>query len=194
MNPPRKHPPMTPANTLRNALLTLAAATLPLAAHAWWNEDWGQRTRYTLDTSDTGQPITEALAGVPLAIRLHSGNFDFLGSKEDGSDLRVLAADDKTVLPHRLERFDAANELAVLWVTLPNLAPGSNKNAVFIYGGNAKAPSATAATGAGDPAIRLAVRFDDKEARGTDAVAGLKTTERLKPKAKPTISADFSTF
>ena len=185
MNPPRKHPPMTPANTLRNTLrntlLTLAAAALPLAAHAWWNEDWGQRTRYTLDTSDTGQPITEALAGVPLAIRLHSGNFDFLGSKEDGSDLRVLAADDKTVLPHRLERFDAANELAVLWVTLPNLAPGSNKNAVFIYGGNAKAPAATAATGAGDPAIRLAVRFDDKEARGTDAVASLKTTEPVTP-------------
>ena len=172
---------MTPVQILRNALLTLAAAALPLVAHAWWNEDWGQRTRYTLDTSDKGQPIPDALAGVPLAIRLHSGNFDFLGSKEDGSDLRVLAADDKTVLPHQLERFDGTNELAVLWVILPNLAPGSDKNAVFIYGGNAKAPAATAATGAGDPAIRLAVRFDDKEARGADAVAGLKTTEPVTP-------------
>ena len=181
MNPPCKHLPMTPVQTLRNALITLAAATLPLLAQAWWNEDWAQRTHYTLDTSDKGQPIAEALAGVPLAIRLHSGNFDFLGSREDGSDVRVLAADDKTVLPHRLERFDAVNELAVLWVMLPNLAPGSDKNAVFIYGGNAKAPAATAATGAGDPAIKLAVRFDDQEARGADLVAGHKTAVPLAP-------------
>lgn len=169
-------------STLRSALLALAAA-LPMLAHAWWNEDWPQRTRYTLDTTEQGQPLAEAVAGAPLAIRLHSGNFDFLGAKPDGSDLRVLAADDKTVLAHRLERFDAANELAVLWVTLPNVVPGSDKNAVYIYGGNAKAPAAVPGALPLDAALKLAVHFDDPAAMGTDAVAGLKTTAALTPEA-----------
>ena len=144
---------------LCQALLGLALA-LPLSAQAWWNEAWPQRTRYQLDTTAQGQPLAEAVTGVPLAIRLHSGNFDFAGAKDDGSDLRVLAADDKTVLPHRIERFDAVNELAVLWVVLPSVAPGSDKNAVFVYSGNAKAV-AEAGAPATDAALKLAVGFDD---------------------------------
>ena len=170
--------------SLRNALLAVAVATLPLLSHAWWNEDWAQRTRYALDTTEKGQPIAEAVAGAPLAIRLHSGNFDFLGAKEDGSDLRVLAADDKTVLVHRLERFDAVNELAVLWVTLPTLLPGSDKNLVYVYAGNTKAPVAPvvpATTGAADPALKLLVRFDDVGAAGLDSVAGLKASTPVTP-------------
>jgi biopolymer transport protein ExbB len=162
-------------------LATLLA--LPISAHAWWNEDWAQRTRYALDTTDKGQPIAEAVTGAPLAIRLHSGNFDFLGAKEDGSDLRVLAADDKTVLPHRLERFDAANELAVLWVTLPTLLPGSDKNLVYVYAGNTKAPVVPAAAGAADAALKLQVRFDDAGAAGLDSVAGLKASTPVTPEA-----------
>ena len=170
-------------NTLRNTLLAVAVATLPLLSHAWWNEDWAQRTRYALDTTEKGQPIAEAVAGAPLAIRLHSGNFDFLGAKEDGSDLRVLAADDKTVLAHRLERFDAVNELAVLWVTLPTLLPGSDKNLVYVYAGNTKtkAPEVPAVAGVADPALKLLVRFDDAGAAGLDSVAGLKASTPVTP-------------
>ncbi len=170
---------------LRALLCRLALATGLLTTmtpvHAWWNEDWTQRTRYGLDTTDQGQPISEALAGVPLVIRLHSGNFDFLGVNDDGSDLRVLAADDKTVLPHRLERFDAINELAVLWVQLPNLAPDTDKNLVYVYSGNTKAPAAAPLAGAADATLRLAVSFDDKDARGLDRASGQKTTEALTP-------------
>lgn len=169
---------------LKATLLVVACllgATGP--AQAWWNEDWAQRTRYALDTTDKGQPLAEALTGVPLAIRLHSGNFDFLSAKADGSDLRVLAADDKTVLPHRLERFDATNELAVLWVVLPTLAPGSDKNLVYVYAGNDKAPGVAAAAGVGDAAVKLAVGFSDVAAKGLDAVAGLQTSAAIAPEA-----------
>ena len=163
------------AATLCLLLLWLGLAS---PAQAWWNADWPQRTRYALDTTDKGQPIAEAVNGLPLAIRLHSGNFDFAGAKDDGSDLRVLAADDKTVLPHRVERFDAVNELAVLWVTLPSVAPGTDKNAVYVYSGNAKAP-AEAAVPAADPALKMAVGFDDAAGEGLDRVAGLKATSAV---------------
>ncbi|GCL62915.1 DUF2341 domain-containing protein [Pseudaquabacterium pictum] len=158
-------------------LLLCLSGVLGLAgpAQAWWQADWPQRTRYTLDTSNQGQPTTEAVNGLPLAIRLHSGNFDFAGAKDDGSDLRVLAADDKTVLPHRIERFDAVNELAVVWVTLPAVLPGSDKNAVLVYSGNLQAPAATGSPAA-DAALKLAVGFDDAAGRGQDRVAGALAT------------------
>lgn len=171
---------MTLPRPFSQALLALALA-LPLSAQAWWNEAWTQRTRYQLDTTAQGQPLAEAVSGVPLAIRLHSGNFDFLSAQADGRDLRVLAADDKTVLPHRIERFDPTNELAVLWVQLPAVQPGSDKNLVHVYSGNATAAADPVAPAAADPALRLQVRFDDAANTGTDGVAGLRATAPVTP-------------
>lgn len=160
----------------------LSGLLLAASAHAWWNEDWTERTRITLDTSDKGQAIGEAVANAPLAIRLHSGNFDFLAAQAEGHDLRVLAADDKTVLPHRIERFDPINELAVLWVQLPNVLPGSDKNLVYVYAGNDKAPAVTEATPVvADAATRFLVRFDDAANAGADAVGQLKATAPVPP-------------
>ena len=156
-------------------LAALLAAITPVAAQAWWNADWTQRTRLTLDTSATGVLTGEAVTALPLAIRLHSGNFDFLGSQPDGRDLRVLAADDKTVLPHRIERFDASNELAVLWVQLPSVAPGSGKNTVFVYAGHAKAPAAAPGQPM-DSATLAAVHFDDATNQGADSAAAASAT------------------
>ena len=56
----------------------------------------------------------------------------------------------------RLEkRHEMANELAVLWVTLPTLLPGSDKNLVYVYAGNTKAPVVTAVAVPGDLALQL---------------------------------------
>ena len=95
----------------------------PLHASAWWNKDWTQRTRVTLNTSAQGLETKEAANAVAVAVRLHTGNFDFVAAKEDGSDLRVVAGDDKTPLKFSIERFDGINELAVLWVQVPMVAP-----------------------------------------------------------------------
>ena len=69
----------------------------------------------------------EAATSVSVAVRLHSGNFDFVAAKEDGSDLRFVAGDDKTPLKYSVERFDGVNELALVWVQVPNVVPGSDK-------------------------------------------------------------------
>ena len=163
------------------ALLALLIGTTPLAAQAWWNADWSQRTRLTLDTSAKGLETREAVAAMPLAIRLHAGNFDFVVARPDGSDLRVLAADDKTVLAHRIERFDASNELAVLWVQLPTVLAGSDKNTVHVYAGNDKAPAAAAPGQAMDAATLLAVHFDDAGKQGADSVGSTRTVTPLAP-------------
>ena len=153
-------------------------AGLPTTGHAWWNKDWTQRTRITLNTSAQGLETKEAANAVAVAVRLHSGNFDFVSAKEDGADLRVVAGDDKTPLKFSVERFDSINELAVLWVQLPTLAPGSEKNNVYVYAGNAKAPADAANSNAAsgfDAATLAAIHFSDKEALGVDHLGVLKT-------------------
>ncbi len=159
---------------MRKALTALLlAAFIPVSAHAWWNSDWTERTRITLNTSSQGQETKEAVSGVTVAVRLHSGNFDFTAAKEDGSDLRVVAGDDKTPLKFSVERFDGVNELAVLWVQLPTVLPGSDKNVFYVYGGNPKAAAeANDATGF-DAATVIALHFSDKPA-GADQLGAVR--------------------
>jgi biopolymer transport protein ExbB len=111
-------------------------ALIPSFANAWWDDAWTARRTVTLDTSATGVAISAPQSSVPVAIRLHSGNFDFTAAKEDGSDLRFVAADDVTVLNHHIERYDALNELAVVWVQVPLLAPGETPASLYAYFGN----------------------------------------------------------
>jgi len=158
---------------MRKALTALLiAALLPATANAWWNPDWSERAKITLNTSNQGLETKEAASAVAVAVRLHSGNFDFTAAKEDGSDLRVVAGDDKTPLKFSIERYDSVNELAVLWVQVPSVLPGSDKNIFYVYGGNAKA----AAEGDGngfDAATVIALHFSDKPA-GADQLGAVK--------------------
>jgi len=161
-------------------ILATLLLLLPALAHAWWNADWKQRTAVVLNTSDAGVTVKETLTGMAIPIRLHSGNFDFVGAKADGSDLRVLAGDDKTPLRFWIERFDSVNELAVLWVQVPSVLPGTDKNSIYVYAGNDKAPSA--ANGAGtaaaiaDAATLAAFHFAERDGVAADQTGTIKAT------------------
>ncbi|RJP70075.1 MAG: DUF2341 domain-containing protein, partial [Comamonadaceae bacterium] len=116
---------------------------LPLSAHAWWDEAWTIRKKITLDTQAAG--ITSEATSVPVLVRLSTGNFDFLAANENASDLRFVAEDEKTVLPHHIERFDSTNELAFVWVQVPRLAGGNAAQHVWLYYGNEAAQPSPAA-------------------------------------------------
>jgi biopolymer transport protein ExbB len=162
---------MKPNRLLRLLLLLLVLG--PIQALAWWDEAWPQRSRIVIDTSAAGTRTAEALSGVPVAIRLHGGNFDFVGAKDDGSDLRVVAADDRTPLPFAVERFDPVAELGVIWVLMPALAPNSaDANVIHVYSGNAQAGADASRAPALDAATRAAWRFDTDS--GAD-VAGTRS-------------------
>ncbi|MBL8534179.1 MAG: DUF2341 domain-containing protein [Betaproteobacteria bacterium] len=128
------------------------------AAHAWWNDDWAFRNRVTVDAAATGATVL---------IRLHSGNFSFVDAREDGADLRVIAADDKTELPFQLESYDAVNELALVWVRVPAAAAG--KPEFWLYGGNPKAAAPGKNSAAYD--ANTAGAFHFAESTGTPADA-----------------------
>ncbi|MCC6529867.1 MAG: DUF2341 domain-containing protein [Pseudomonadales bacterium] len=155
----------------RNALL-LFALIIPLTAQAWWNDAWSERRLVLLDTSEAGVATTSAVSGAVLPVRLHSGNFDFLAAKPDGSDIRLLAADDKTPLKFHIERFDSVNELALLWVQLPQIAPNSAGQKLYLYFGNPDAASEGSAPAASyDPSTRAVFHFGEGEATARDLSA-----------------------
>ena len=164
-------------------------ALAPAAANAWWNKDWTGRTRITLNTSAQGLETKEAANAVSVAVRLHSGNFDFAAAKEDGSDLRVVAGDDKTPLKFSVERFDGINELAVLWVQVPVVTPGSDKNAIYVYAANPKAVAEASDTAGFDVNTLVAVHFSDAAAVGADSISGLKTATPIAVEANGLLAA-----
>lgn len=159
------------------SIALLGGALLPTTAHAWWNGDWKHRTKVTINTSTAGVETKEALSGVAVPVRLHSGNFDFLSAKPDGSDLRFVAADDKTPLKYVVERYDSTNELALVWVQVPNVVPGSDKNIVYAYAGNEKAALETSpAAAVFDAATLAAFHFGEKDGVSVDHTGALKST------------------
>jgi biopolymer transport protein ExbB len=163
MNPHNKDMlKMTLSKILRQplALALVMALALPQPGHA---DDWSHKKKLGLNTTAAGVEIKEAVTQLPLLVRLHSGNFTFSEAKPDGSDLRVFAADGKTPLKYHLENFDATNELANIWVGLPKLAPGSDKDSIILAWGNDKAVSAADSKGTYDAAQIFDFHFGDAE-------------------------------
>jgi len=170
----------TLARTLAALTLGAAAALAPAVSMAWWNADWSTRAKVTLNTTAAGVETREAVNGLVVPVRLHSGNFDFAAAKEDGSDLRVVAADDKTPLPFVVERFDGINELALLWVPVAAVLPGSDKNVLHVYAGNANAAAEPAAAVFGNGHL-LVAHFAETAGGAVDVVSKAAATPDLVP-------------
>ncbi len=150
------------------ACLGLFCTTL---SHAAWNAEWTKRAKIALNTSADGLALQSAVSSAPVLIRLHTGNFQFLDAKPDGSDLRFIAADDKTPLKYHIEKFDGLNELALIWVQLPAVVPGSKTDFLWVYYGNPKAVAGDDAKGSYDAAQGLVYHFGEKEATPQDSTA-----------------------
>lgn len=144
---------------------------LPALVHAAWNDDWSSRAK--VDVNPAG--LQSAESQVPVVLRLHSGNFDFSSANLDGSDLRVIAADDKTELKFHIEKFDSINELAVIWVLLPKVDPAEKNAHIWLYSGNESAPSTADSQASFDDATTAVFHFAEKTFF-QDAKSGLVAT------------------
>jgi biopolymer transport protein ExbB len=122
------------------ALLFMAAAP----AQAWWNKEWTLRKKITVDTSAEGGAISGPIGTGAVLLRLHDGNFQFAAAKDDGSDIRFVAGDDKVELPYHIEKYDALLNEAFVWVKVPDIKP-DGQTEFWLYYGN------TAAVYDGDP-------------------------------------------
>jgi len=159
-------------------ILATAALILPLhaadeAAAPWWNPAWTQRQTLTVDGSAVAAP--EATGPVTVLLRLSDANFPFASAREDGSDIRILAADGKTLLPHQIESYDNLLNEAFVWVKLPDLKAA--KETLHVYSGNTDAamPAGSKATDAFDENTALVYHFAGRGAAPADATANNNT-------------------
>jgi biopolymer transport protein ExbB len=151
------------------SLTCLAAGVV--SAEAWWDGKWMYRKKIIFDTTVQGADIKEALADFPVLLRLHSGNFNFPSAKNDGSDIRFVAADDKTPLKHHVERYDPAEEMVLLWVKVPRLSPASSQDFFWMYYGNPGASADQDPGGTFDTNTVAAYHLGEKEGVPRDATA-----------------------
>lgn len=137
------------------ALAAMTAFATP--AHAWWGTDHAYRTRINLNTSAAG--VTGEVTRAPVLVRLHQGNFNFSDAKQDGSDLRFVAGDDRTPLKFHIESWNPQAQQALVWVDVQNLLPGQAA-AIYAYYGNKQAAAAQDAAGSFAPDYALVYHFE----------------------------------
>ncbi|MES2924567.1 MAG: DUF2341 domain-containing protein [Verrucomicrobiota bacterium] len=165
---------------MNRSLLILPAAAALLTgmvhsaeeAKAWWNPSWTQRSEMTLDTGGDAASLADPAGSASLLVRLSDGNFQFSSARPDGSDIRFIAADGKTILPHQIEKYDGLLNEAYVWVKLPAVNPAA-KETFHIYYGNLE----EGMTAAGKPAdafdsdTTLVYHFGELAAAAADSTA-----------------------
>lgn len=104
------------------------AADSPPVSDMWWDTEWSDRRRVTIDTS----ALTDTLTDFPVLVRIPGAMLVF-------SSVRFVADDNVTVLDHDVEDCSLFTE-CTFWVRVPALAPNVPKS-IWLYYGNQSAPS-----------------------------------------------------
>jgi biopolymer transport protein ExbB len=166
------------SSTLFRSLLCglLAALVMSGTAHAWWNADWTLRKKITIDTSDKGAGIGDAIGTTPVLIRLHDDQLNFGAAKDDLSDLRFVAADDKTLLTYHVENYDSAMNEAEIWVNVPDVKPGAQIS-IWLYYGNPKAEGVNDPKKTYDKETALVYHFSESNAPAGDSTANANNSK-----------------
>lgn len=157
---------------LRPALICLFLMLTPTLANAWWNEEWGFKKKITLDLQKLKQESINPPESAFGLIRLHTGNFlSFLELSDKGKDIRLLAGDEKTPLKFTIEKFDATNEMAFIWVKLPKEVLAAPEPSIWLYFGNPEAVDGQDIAGSQDPNQVLSYQFNGKTVKDATANA-----------------------
>ena len=153
------------------AVLLVTVVLGAVQADAWWDAKWTARRKIAFDLSDKGAGIKENLIDVPVLVRLHSANFSFATAKKDGSDLRFVSSDDKLPLKFHIEKYDPKQEIALVWVKVPQLAGGGSADSVWLYYGNDAAPAGSEPGSSYDTAQVLVYHLNEADNGPKDATA-----------------------
>lgn len=155
---------------LRGSFLVVLLTVLYSAgsASAWWDKAWTGRKAITIDTGSEAGAISDPIGGTVVLVRLHPGNFAFEGAREDGSDIRFVTEDDKTVLPYQIEKYDSLMTEAFVWVKVPDVKPGAQTK-IWLYYGNGEELKPVEAKKTYDEDTVLAYHFAEKGGSAADS-------------------------
>ena len=153
----------------------------------WWDAKWAARKKITIDTSDAGSSIKDPIGTATVLVRLHDGDFNFMAAKEDGSDLRFISEDGKTLLKHHVEKWDGILNEAYVWVQVPEIKPSAVNTFWMYYGNQADAVKVEDAKGSYDALTTSVYHFGDAASMATDSST---SANALKGALTPVTSAN----
>jgi hypothetical protein len=110
----------------REAGVTIAVSS------PWWNAAWSARRGFVMQTFDG------AFDDFAVLVTLDPTRIDYSKTSSGGADLRFVAGDQLTVLPHEIEKWDPENG-SFDWVSLPRAQSGTT---FWMYYGNRSAADA----------------------------------------------------
>ena len=168
------------AGGLCTALALTGIARAEDSKDMWWNPEWTERTKVTLDTGGDAAGLTDPAGVASVLVRLSDGNFHFSSASENGGDIRFVAADGKTLLPHQIEKYDNLLNEAYVWVKLPEVKPAT-KESFYLYYGNTSTAVAPASkpSDAFDADFSLVYHFGEVAAAPVDATANGNNSETV---------------
>jgi len=153
------------------AISAVLVPAIALAA-SWWNNDWKFRKEIAFDMTPAGADIAATPQDVLVLVRLSLANFSYFNdTKPDGADFRVVAGDDKIPLKFHFEKYDAQNQMALLWVRVPQITGGSKTDKIYAYYGNPDAAAAADIAGTYDASQALVLSFSEGAGSPMDLTA-----------------------
>ena len=181
------------SRTLLIAAVLIAFGSTALAGGSWWDKAWTSRKTITVDATAAGGNITELIGGATVLLRLYDANFTFASAKEDLGDLRFVSEDDKTVLPHHVEKLDALMGEALVWVKIPDLKPGA-KNSFWMYfgSGDPKAVKSEDSRTCYDADTMLVFHFTESGAPAADATKNANVAENAGTRSEGAVGGGLS--
>jgi hypothetical protein len=97
---------------------------------------WRFSKTIILNTSISGADVNGTILDFPVLIRLNSKNFDFSQTEVNGADIR-FSKTDNTSLPYEIERWDATEKLAEIWVNVDTIHGNNSTQSIIVSWGNA---------------------------------------------------------
>lgn len=97
----------------------------------------GESNSFNNTSSNIGV-TPESLFNFPVLVKLTSSNFDFGKAQSSGQDIRFIDSDNSTELGYEIEKWDATNKLAFIWVKIPQI-DASSSDYIYMYYGNPSA-------------------------------------------------------
>jgi biopolymer transport protein ExbB len=156
----------------------LCLLSFSASARAWWNPEWTIRKKLTLNATPAGLAAGDAPVTAVVLVRLSDNSIQFGSLRDDGSDLRFVAADDKTVLPYHIESFDNVLNEAYVWVKVPDIKGGAPASFWLYYGNTGpNALRVEDSKGTYDADTVLVYHFKDKNAPPKDYTGNANNAE-----------------
>jgi len=100
-----------------------------------YNPGWNYSKKFFLNTSASGADVSGSVTNFPVLVRLTGADFDFTQARNNGEDIRFTKPDN-TFLSYEIERWDAIQKQAELWVSVDTVRGGDSTQALCMYWGN----------------------------------------------------------